>query len=102
MLCSRQRQTPVEDLRPVDVGELGALDERSRLGQPGEPALHVAGLRQGDAFAVQCAHMELGGAGPEHCRQGLRILGKCVVEAVLVEQRVGPGEDRLGARPLVG
>ena len=46
--------------------------------------------------------MQLDGAGAEHDREGLAVLGERVVVTMLLEQGLGAGEDRLGPRPLVG
>ncbi len=59
-------------------------------------------LGERDALAVQHAHLELDRARAEHGRERPRVLGDRLVEAVLVEQRLGAREDRLGPCPLVG
>ena len=93
---------PVEHLGAVDVGEAFALDERARLGEQGEPALDVAVLGARHRLAVQRAHAQLGRARPQHGRQRPRVLLDRRVELVLLEQRLGAREDRLGLRAVVG
>jgi len=46
--------------------------------------------------------VELDGSGAEHSRQGAAIFSDRLVEPMLLEERVGAGEDRLGLRALVG
>ena len=79
-----------------------ALDESARLREQGEPALDVAVLGARHRFAVQRAHPQLGRARSEHGRQGTRVLVDRVVELVLLEERLGAGENRLGLRAVVG
>ena len=92
----------VQHLGAVDVGKLLAFDERARVAEQRERALDVARLGAGHRLAVQRAHLQLARARAEHRRQGLRVLADRVAERVLLEQRVGARQDRLGLRPLVG
>ncbi len=93
---------PVEHLGSIEVGETFALDERARLGEQGEAALHVAVLGTRHRLAVQRTHLQLRRAGSEHRGQCPRVLLDRGVELVLLQQRVGAGEDRLRLRAVVG
>ena len=104
MLESMYRQTPRRystSARSMSENS-SRFDERARVAEQRERALDVAGLGARHRLAVQRAHLQLDGAGAEHGRQRLRVLADRVVERVLLEQRVGAREDRLGLRALVG
>ena len=91
----------VEHLGPVDVGEAAVLDDRPRLVQQGHALLDVAAEREGERLAVQHAHVELERARAHDERQRPLILGDRLVEAVLLGERLGPRQQRLGLRLLV-
>src|SRR5829696_1574903 len=91
-----------EDVGAVDVRELGALRIAARLVEQLERGPNLACVGTGPGLAAEDPDVQLDGAGSEHSRKRLRVLldGRGVL--LVGRQRVGAGENGLGARTAVG
>jgi hypothetical protein len=90
-----------DDLCALEVRELRPLDEPARLREQLDRLLHVARVRPRPGLAREDAHLELDGTARDDRLERLRELRDRAGEVALLGQRLGTGEDRFGAGPVV-
>src|SRR5829696_3599254 len=91
-----------EDVRAVDVRELGTLRVAACLLEQLQRRPHLTGVGAGPGLAAEDTDVQLDGARAEDSRQRLRVVldGRGVL--LVRRQRVGAGDESLGARAAVG
>src|SRR5829696_1187784 len=91
-----------EDVGAVDVRELGALRIAARVVEQLQRGPNLACVGTGPGLAAEDPDVQLDGAGSEHSRKRLRVLLDGGGVLLVGRQRVGAGENGLGARTAVG